>query len=226
MTLLFLGSAVVGVSGLFVFAVHRASKGGTRETLAAAGVVLAVLGVNWLFSQSDMIRDFDRVPPPFLFFFLFIVGSSFAIAFSRLGTLLVDRISIAALVGYQGFRILAELLLASAYHQGLAPRQMTFEGYNFDIVTAITALGLAWYLRGRKKWNPLLVRLWNGMGITALMVIAFIAVTSMPSRLRLFMDEPSNIWVTYFPYILLPGVLVVAALTGHLLVARKLGRAR
>jgi hypothetical protein len=38
--------------------------------------------------------------------------------------------------------------------------------------------------------------------------------------LRVFMNEPANTWITRLPYILLPGVLVQAALCGHLLVLR------
>lgn len=55
---------------------------------------------------------------------------------------------------------------------------------------------------------------------SALLLAAF----WMPTPLRLFMNEPSNIWVTGSPYVLLPGVLVVAAITGHLLVFRLLAR--
>lgn len=63
---------------------------------------------------------------------------------------------------------------------------------------------------------------WNAMALVFLLVIAFIAITSFPTPLRVFTEEPSNLWVTRLPYTLLPGVLVTAALTGQILIFRKL----
>ena len=56
--------------------------------------------------------------------------------------------------------------------------------------------------------------------MAALLNIGFIAMTSMPTPLRLFMSEPDNRWVAYFPYIYLPGILVVTAVYA---IAKSLG---
>lgn len=167
-----------------------------------------------------LLSKFDVFPPPILFFFPTLLLFSFFLAFSKYGTAVVQRVSLAGLVFFQSFRILAEIVLFLALKEGMAPVQMTFEGYNFDIVTGISAIFLGIYLR--KRINKKLVLWFNIMGLAFLGIIAFIALTSMPVPFRLFMKEPSNIWVTASPYILLPGVLVVAAFTLHLLTFRKL----
>lgn len=170
--------------------------------------------------HTGLLGRFDKFPAPFMFFFPTMMLFSFFLAYSKYGTAVVQRITLANLVFFQSFRVLAEIVLFLALKEGLAPVQMTFEGYNFDIVTGILAIVLGIYLR--RRTNKKLALSFNILGLVFLGVIAFIAITSMPSPLRLFMKDPSNIWVTTSPYILLPGVLVVAAVTLHLLIFRKL----
>jgi hypothetical protein len=221
-----LAVAVALVGALFIGGVAIAAK--RQRAPVAAWTALATTlfllqsSLNWGLAASGILGRFDRLPPPAVFFFLFNLGVAFFVAFSRLGDLLVRGLSYSALVGFQGFRLLAELLLYVALHEGLAPIALTIEGYNYDVVTAVTAIALGLHLR--RRTNLGLVRAWNWMGIAFLVVIAFIALGSMPTPFRVFMSEPSNLWVTTTPYVLLPGILVVAAVTGHLLVLRKLKR--
>lgn len=170
--------------------------------------------------HTGLLGKFDKFPAPFMFFFAALMLMSFFLAYSKYGTAVIQKVTLANLVFFQSFRILAEIVLFLALKEGLAPVQMTFEGYNFDIVTGISALVLGIYLR--KRTHKKLTLWFNLLGLVFLGIIAFIALTSMPSPMRLFMKDPSNIWVTTSPYILLPGVLVVAAMTLHLLIFRKL----
>jgi hypothetical protein len=107
-----------------------------------------------------------------------------------------------------------------AASEGLMPVQMSYSGFNFDIVTgasaALVALAL-WTGRGGRR----LAFAWNALGSTLLLVIVSIAVASMP-MLQAFGPERENRWIAYFPYVWLPTILVPAALLGHVLVWRKL----
>ena len=112
--------------------------------------------------------------------------------------------------------------LADALHrEGALPVQMTFEGLNFDVVSGLSARALGAILwRGRlPRW---VVLAWNVIGLALLLNIVVIAVLSMPTRLRVFAAEPPNVLVAEPPFVLLPPVLVQAALFGHLLVFRRL----
>jgi hypothetical protein len=75
---------------------------------------------------------------------LAIVIIGVAVAFSRLGTLLISGLPIWFLVGSQVFRLPLELLMHRAYIEGIMPVQMSYSGRNYDIVSGITAgvLGL------------------------------------------------------------------------------------
>lgn len=197
-----------------------------KKFLQAAGLAVFWVVLLLAVGRSGILTDFSVFPAPFMFFFPSMILFSVFLAFSKFGTVIVQHVTLAHLVLFQSFRILAEVALFRALAEGLAPVQMTIEGYNFDIVTGVLALFLGFYLRKiqGKNHGVKLAFLFNVMGLGFLSVIAFIALTSMPTPLRVFMNEPSNIWVTGWPYILLPGVLVVAAITGHLLIFRLLAR--
>ena len=190
--------------------------------MLVAAVISAVLVlVNSALAVSGLLGDFQATPPPFVPFFLInVLGVSLAIAFSSLGRLLQRGLSYSALVGFHAFRLLAELVIITAVHERLAPVQMSLRGYNLDVLTGAAAvvLGLALRVRIRRLW----LIAFNVLGLGCLAVIAFVAATSMPGPVRLFMTEPSNIWVSRFPYVLLPGILVTAAHTGHWILLRKL----
>lgn len=188
-------------------------------------IFVALVGISLTAGASGKLSEFDRLPPPMVGFFLFLIAAAFGIAFSRFGTLLVKHTPMALLIGFQGFRILAEAVIYAGLREGIAPVQMSFEGYNFDILTGVTAPIVAVLLW--KRENRTLAYAWNMLGVATLVVIAFIAFTSMPLPIRIF--DQLNLWVTRAPHVMLPGVLVVAAMTGHILAFRKLateGRVR
>ena len=188
--------------------------------LKASLIFLAYLALLLFIGNNGLITNFEKFPPPFMGFFVLLIFMSYYLAFSKFGTAFIEHIPLHMFIGFQFFRALAELALYQGLQEGLAPIQLTFEGYNFDFITALTALPLAWYVYKTKNLKVAL--LWNYMGLAFLSVIAFIAITSMPTPLRLFMNEPSNIWVTRTPYILLPGILVMAAFATHILAIRKI----
>lgn len=103
------------------------------------------------------------------------------------------------------------------------PVELSFSGYNFDIVTGTGALVIFVLLRSGRSVAPAVLWAWNIWGSFCLVAIAFIAVTSSP-LVRLFGDDPShlNTWVLYFPYVWLPVVLVTIAISSHVVIWRKL----
>jgi hypothetical protein len=114
-----------------------------------------------------------------------------------------------------------EILIHMSSTIGLAPTQMTWSGYNFDIFTGVTALALAPFA---KAAPARLVFLWNWLGLALLMWVVGIAIVSLPTRFQLM--RPDSTWVASFPYVWLPTVLVKAALLGHIVIFRKLAMKR
>jgi hypothetical protein len=101
---------------------------------------------------------------------------------------------------------------------------MTFEGRNFDIITGVTAVLLTTRLSSfmlLDKLPKVAIIIWNMIGLALLLNIVAIALLSIPTQFRYFMNEPANIIVTQFPISLLPAFLVPLAYMLHILSLRK-----
>jgi hypothetical protein len=98
------------------------------------------------------------------------------------------------LVLLQSFRIAVELLLLGAFINEKLPVQMTFEGRNFDVVTGLLALPVG-YLMAKGRISRKFAIVFNIIGLVLLLNILVIAVLSMPTPIRYFMNEPANMLV-------------------------------
>jgi hypothetical protein len=183
---------------------------------------LWILGVSAL-AASGWLADFSGWPPrPFFVLFPALMTVVYW-SFNQKTTPILERVSQRFLIGIQSFRIPVELFLWALFLSGEVPIQMTFEGQNLDIITG--CLGAVLYLLWPRlsvfcqRWAALV---FNGLGLFLLSNIVLTAILSMPTAMRLFMNEPANRIVTQFPFVLLPTVLVPAALFFHLLSLRKL----
>ncbi len=152
----------IALATLLVIGVHFAgrrlgeSPGTTRRwTMLTAIGAGAWLGVTWAAAETGHLSRLDLRPPPFLALPVAIAVLGVLMAFTRFGTRLVDGLPLAALIGVQAFRFPLELLMHRAYSEGVMPYQMSYSGWNFDIVTGLTALPVAWAIhRGARRPPP------------------------------------------------------------------------
>lgn len=196
------------------------ASGPALAALAVGAAVAAWMALIWMVADSGALREWNAFPPRIGLMVLGIVGISCAIAFSPLGRALTHHLPLWTLIAVQSFRLPLELAMHTMSERGVMPEQMTYTGYNFDILTGLTAIGVALALRGgvggaRLAW------LWNIGGLALLINIVTIAILSTPV-FAWFGQDRLNVWVTYPPYVWLPAVMVTAALTGHLLIFRAL----
>ncbi|MFN0178354.1 MAG: hypothetical protein ACKVZ0_06105 [Gemmatimonadales bacterium] len=152
---------------------------------------------------------------------LAVLGLAIWLSRAAIGRRLAFGLPLSVLIGYQAFRVVVEVLMHRAYVEGLMPVQMSYQGRNFDIVSGATAavLGLVLLVRGAPRWVLLG---WNLLGLGLLINVLVIPMLSAPGPFRRFLNEPSNVGVTAFPWVWLPAVMVLAALLGHLLLFRRL----
>ena len=118
----------------------------------------------------------------------------------------------------QVFRVFVEIVFWLLFVQNLLPKQMTFEGRNFDIIAGITSLLAAQFFLNSRGW----MIAWNIIGLGLLINIVSIAILSMPTSRRIFENEPANTIVTQFPFIFLPTFLVPLAYILHFISLKKL----
>lgn len=221
----FVGLAIL-VAAMLVAAVYRSALnvGATRADARRRATLAGALAAAWMAVTGGAAAAgalHFEAPPTMLVVLFASAVLAVAVGMSPIGKSIAVGLPLAALVGYQGYRVIVELLLHRAYSEGLIPVQMTYSGRNFDIVTGILALALgAWLATGRRSLA--LVAAWNTLGLALLLNIVSIVVLSAPTPFRRYMNEPSSAWITHAPWVWLPTVLAAGALFGHVVVYRRL----
>ena len=211
----------LAVAAAFVLGVHWTTRRSAPHLLPRATLLTGAWMAATLGAAAAGVLHFDSRPPTMLALLAVVLALAVGLGASRFGARLALGLPLAALVGFQGFRVGVELLLHRAYVEGLMPVQMSYAGRNLDIISGATALGLAALIAAGRapRWT---LWAWNALGFALLCNILTVALLSAPTPLRVFHNEPANVWVTRAPWVWLPTVMVLAALLGHVLLFRRL----
>lgn len=191
----------------------------TSKNLASLVFVLW-LCVSGIVASEGMIRDFSSTPPQFAF----VIGPTFAMMFvlmflprfkSRSRNIPIEK-----LIGYQWYRFPLEVMLFLLASSHIAPIEMTFEGWNFDIVLGLTAPVVAWMVVN-KKISTSLANMWNVLGIGTVTAVALTGIFSAPTQFQQIFTNPSNTFIVSFPFVWLATAAVPMALLGHAYAIRR-----
>jgi hypothetical protein len=199
--------------------------------LAVAGIAG---GVAWIIligalSATGTLSRTDMRPHPGLLLFVAVFVIAVAVGLSRVGRAMSEHISLLALIALQSFRLPLEIVMNRAASLGIMPRELSYAGggLNFDILTGASAIILSVLIILRVGIPKRTLWVWNLYGIACLLAITGVAVATSPVvALMGHAPEKLNTWVLYFPYVWLPGILVLVALTTHIVITRKLLRMR
>lgn len=174
------------------------------------------LGILAVLSFLGFFQNFNSFPPRVVFAVIPPIFIILVLLFSRFFNLILKALPESWLIYIQAFRIIMELFLWMGFLGGYVPPQMTFEWLNYDIIVGLTALmaGFVFFGKGRYRWPEAII--WNVFGIVLLFNIFLIALLSAPTPFRVFLNEPSNVFVAHFPFIWIPGFIVPFALAMHL----------
>ena len=181
------------------------------------------MGLTAIAARSGLLSKPDVFPPPFVVMMVSMLAVAFALGFSSFGKSVAANISFFVLVALQSFRLPLEFVMHHAFEKKIMPIQLSYSGYNFDVITGFGAVVLLILLKLKPQLPKSIIWVWNVWGIYCLIVIAVVAVAGSPI-VRGFGSEPENLnsWVLFFPYVWLPTVLVVLAIFGHIIITRKL----
>lgn len=189
-----------------------------RFLIGVVGWSIFMLGV----SATGFFADFSYFPPRIMIVLSVPLLVTILVVFSRTMKELLPLIPPQNIIRLQVFRVFVELLLWAAFVQDLLPVQMSFEGRNFDVFSGILAPIVAYYMAGNRK----ILYAYNFISLGLLLNILVIAVLSLPTPLRFFMNDPANTLVANFPFVLLPGLLVPLAYGLAFLSLRQLSLSR
>ncbi len=210
---------VVAVIGAFHFGVYHVNRAAPDKakalTLRTTVVTIAWLGLlSWLVG-SGTLQQFPFAGIPF--FFGAVLLASLAVGLSPLGGRLAAGIPIAALVGFQAFRLPLELVLHAWSEQGTIPRTMTWNGQNWDIISGIVALMAMPFVHRSRA----LAVTANIIGFSLLLNVIRVAVMSSPLPIG-WNVSPPLLLALHLPYALIGPVCVSGALIGHIVLTRAL----
>ena len=221
---------VFGLIGAILFGLRHAfyvlkvdkKKGETLVLYIRTGLVFWLL-ISALLAWYDFFADFENFLPKLLIVLLppccLVIYLAF---FSKSFQNILKAIPEKWLIRIQMFRILSELLLWLGCLGSFVPIQMTFQGFNQDIIVGLTAPMAAalFFRKGRRR--KLEAFLWNTFGIALLINVLAISLLSAPGPLNLFSNEPIYALIAYFPFIWIPAFVIPFAFAMHLFSIRKL----
>lgn len=186
------------------------------------------VAIGWTLLQTALglcgiYQDTQTIPPKLMLLGIFptlvFLAATF---FTAKGRQFIDNINLQRLTFFHSIRVPVEIVLTLLFHQGLVSEYMTIEGTNFDLFSGITAPIVGYLAFRTTNENKKLLLVWNVICLLLLLNVVITAVFAFPSPFqKLAFDQP-NIAVLYFPFNLLPSVIVPTVLFGHLAAIRRL----
>jgi hypothetical protein len=113
-------------------------------------------------------------------------------------------------------RIPVEFMLHALAEKRTIPAYMSFDGWNFDVLSGAGAMILWFLLQTKRQVHPVWIRVWNLVGLALLLNVVICGILSIPSSFQRFNFDQPNVAMLHFPYVLLPGLVVPLVLFSHL----------
>ena len=193
--------------------------------------IIVLIISSWICIQSILgLTGFYTLttgfPPRFLLLILPPVLLMLFLFNTKRGNHFIDSMDIKTLTLMHIIRVFVELVLYWLFVYKKIPILMTFEGRNFDILSGLTAPIIFYYGFVNVKFGKKVIIAWNYLCLVLLLNIVFNSVLSSPFPLQKFAFEQPNVAILYFPYNLLPSLIVPIILFSHLVVIRRLSKSK
>lgn len=213
--------AYIGLSllmTLILVMIATRATGSRRTTYIVLSGLLLWQVYIYILASKGILSDFSFPPkfavfmimPAFLFTGLFI--------FKNRNAVWIQEIPESWLIHYQTFRVLVETLFVYAVAAGVLHHHVTIEGYNYDMIFALTAPFMAFLVYQKKSLPKKVLIWWNYLGLAVLASVIFVFITTI------FVPELYGSKVPLMPkgfgqfaYMLVPGFLMPSAVFIHIL---------
>lgn len=174
--------------------------------------IFAVIIIQSLLGFSGFYNNLETMTNRFPLLVLPTLIPLFSLFFIKKGKEFIENLDIKWVTIYNIIRVFVEICLFYLFVYKTIPQAMTFEGRNFDIFSGITAPIVLYFGFINKKLSNTVLIAWNIICILLLLSVVSSAVLSLPARYQNFGFETPNIAIGYFPFLLLPSILVPLAL--------------
>jgi hypothetical protein len=219
------GVTTVATLFLFISTIRNSMVEQTRKKALPVFVGLVIwLVIQAVFALNDMYSsDTGSFPPKIMLTGIFPAVLAIVLLFlTRKGRRFTDSLPLKSLTWLHVIRIPVEIVLLWLFIHKAVPELMTFEGWNFDILSGITTPIIVYFGFKKVKPNRGLLLIWNLLCLGLLVNIVVNALLSAPSPIQQLAFEQPNIAILYFPFSWLPTFVVPIVLFGHLAAIRQL----
>ena len=185
--------------------------------------ILVILLLIWqlylyLLASSGFLADFS-FPPRFVLFMILPLFIFIGVFLSRnRKKKWIQTIPLIWLATYQSFRIIIETLFVYTVAVGILHKNVTIQGYNYDMVFAYTSLIIALVIYKSKQLPKRLILAWNYLGLLVIAVIISLFITTIYFP-QIYGSNTAIFPVDFglYPYALVPGFLMPSAVFIHVL---------
>jgi hypothetical protein len=209
-----------GITAFFLMASIDKERKRLR-TIVLASIVIW-LSLEALLAMNDFFTDFE-MPPRLLIagvgpmILLIIVLSK-----NKKSSPELKLLNLRMLTWLHVVRIPVEIMLYKLCAEKLVSPLMTFEGWNYDILSGISAIAVATIAFRNGTINKPLLITWNLICMALLGCIVAIAILTAPFPFQVWSLEQPNLAVFEFPFIWLPVFIVPSVLFAHVVSLKQL----
>jgi hypothetical protein len=202
-----------GLAVLLAFVIFYKASQNSKSFLFIALIWIFILSFLSLSDRYTLTKSLLpifpllTIPPTFLVIVLF---------FTRRGKEFIKSLNIKTLMILHFVRILVELGLFWLAAYKVVPESLTFEGRNFDILIGLTAPAIYYFGFVKTKLSKSIILVWNLIGLALLFNVVFNTVYTV-----LVLKQP-DFALGYFPFFLLPSLIVPLVMFSHLASLRRL----
>lgn len=198
---------VLTVYVVFMFVKSNKLKATTLSILVIWSVLISILSYVGVyhFQKGDTVSRFGLILIPTTVFIIYLLRN----------TSFYNNRDIRWSTAVHIVRFPVELLLFQLAVSEWIPMEMTYKGWNFDIIPGITSILLVIWMN-YKTVNRKLIIVWNIMGLCLVLFILTNGVLSQEMLYQKFGYSIANKGIAYFPVVLLAGVIVPIVIYTHI----------
>jgi hypothetical protein len=211
-----IGFIATSITTVFLFL--KASGYNKTAIVVITGLIIiqSVLGGMGFFTH------WEAVPPRFLFLIAPGLLITLLLMTTSKGKIFIDALDLPQLTLLHTIRIPIEMTLYYLSVAALIPVSMTFAGHNYDILSGMSAPIIYYLVFWRKRMGTRGLLIWNVLCLVLLVIIVTTAVLAAKTPFQQIDFDQPNIGIGYFPFVLLPGIVVPLVLISHLAAIRQL----
>lgn len=197
-------------------------KIGHSKAVVQKRIMYVILGfLIWfvyvfMIAKSGVLKNFS-LPPRFPVFTIFpLFAFTGIVLYKNRKSRMFSVIPASWSIYFQSFRILVETLFVYTVAKGFLHPEVTIEGYNFDMIFAITAPIIGYFVFNINKLPKIVALYWNYLGLAVLfsIIVVFMTTIFFPSvwGSETSLAPPEMV---DFPYILVAAFLMPLAVFVH-----------